>query len=57
MGFIRTAGGAVGPVNYVLLLNPCDVIRQLDVAGKLRAEAMNALRARMIEIGATDLDD
>ena len=57
MGFIRTESGAGGPVNYVLLLNPYDVVRRLDAAGELRTEAMNALRARMVEIGATDLVD
>lgn len=56
LGFIEYKGGASGPVNYVLLLNPYRVIRQHIEAGVLREDAANALQERMIEVGATDWD-
>lgn len=56
LGFIKFKEGANGPVNYVLLLNPFRIVRQHIDSGALRGDAANALRARMIEIGATDLD-
>ena len=56
LGFIKFKEGANGPVNYVLLLNPFQVVRQHIDSGELRGDAENTLRERMIEIGATDLD-
>ena len=57
LGFIKYKAGASGPVNYVLILNPYRVIQQHIQSGKLREEAVNVLQERMIEVGATDLDD
>lgn len=56
LGFIRYKGGASGPVNYVLLLNPYRVIQKHVQADNLREEAANALQERMIEVGALDWD-
>lgn len=56
LGFIRYKGGASGPVNYVLLLNPYRVIQKHVQADSLREEAANALQERMIEVGALDWD-
>ena len=57
LGFIMYKGGASGPVNYVLILNPYGVIQQHIKSGKLRGDVVNVLLERMIEVGATDLDD
>lgn len=57
LGFIEFKPGANGPVNYVLLRNPFHVVRQHIDNKKVSDQAENALRERMIEIGATDLDD
>ena len=57
LGFIKYKAGTSGPVNYVLILNPYEVIQQHIQSGKLREEAVNVLQERMIEVGATDLDD
>ena len=57
LGFIEYKGGASGPVNYVLIRNPYRVILQHIQSGKLREEVVNVLQERMIEVGATDLDD
>lgn len=56
LGFIQYKGGASGPVNYVLLLNPYQVIQKHVQADNLREEAANALQERMIEVGALDWD-
>ena len=56
LGFIQYKGGASGPVNYVLLLNPYRVIQKHVQADNLREEAANALQERMIEVGAFDWD-
>ena len=57
LGFVEFKEGANEPVNYVLLLNPFPVVRRHIEDGTLRKDAANALRERMLEVGATDLDD
>ena len=57
LGFIEFEPGASGPVNYVLLRNPFHVIRRHIDNGSLPVQAQNAITERMIEIGASDLDD
>ena len=56
-GFILVEPGPSGPVNYVLLKNPFHVLRRYIDEDKLPPQVANALRARMADIGATDLDD
>jgi hypothetical protein len=59
LGFIRTKEGASGPLTYALILNPYHVIKghhDKRTPG-LRSDKYNALMARAVEIGATDLDE
>lgn len=56
LGFIRYQAGPNYSVNYVLVLNPYDVVQGHIESGDLREETVNALTERMIEIGANDLD-
>jgi len=58
LGFIDVKPGPNGPMSYVLLWNPYHVIQELHKKKQpgLAEDAYNALRARMIEIKATDLD-
>jgi hypothetical protein len=58
LGFIDVQPGPSGPLTYVLLWNPHLVIDSLRQTGRLVVsdEDWNALNARLIEIGATDLE-
>ncbi len=56
LGFIDFRPGSNGPVHYVLLYNPYHVIARHHEAGRVNEAAYNALRERVIEIGANDLD-
>lgn len=56
LGFIRIAEGPNGPISYVLICNPYQIVKQHFEAGRINAASYNALNARMIEIGAQDLD-
>ena len=56
LGFIDVRPGTNGPVHYVLLYNPYHVIKRHHEAGRVNEAAYNALRERVIEIGADDLD-
>lgn len=59
MGFIKTKSGSSGPFNYVLIVNPYQVIKrqyQKKHPG-VRMDAWNTLQQRVIEIGADDLED
>lgn len=56
--FIDVKEGPSGPFNYVLIWNPYLVIedlRKAQTAG-LSDSSYNALRARIVEVGADDLD-
>ncbi|WP_207382949.1 hypothetical protein [Pseudaestuariivita atlantica] len=57
LGFIRTSAGASGEINYLLILNPYPVLLEHYKAGRINARYWNAFTSRLIEIGATDLDD
>lgn len=58
LGFIKTAGGALGPESYALILNPYLVIRShhTERTPGLIVDKVNALMARAAEIGAPDFD-
>jgi len=56
-GFIDVLPGSNGPISYILIFNPYVVLRTLHGEGKLSDGPFNALRQRMIEIGAQDLDE
>ena len=51
------AEGRNGPTSYVLIYNPYHVIKGHFEKGSINVAIFNALKQRMIEIGAQDLDD
>ena len=51
LGFIKSKGGASGDFNYVLILNPLNVIESL-YKEKEKDDFYNALIGRMNEVGA-----
>jgi len=56
LGFIGIKDGPNGPISYVLIYNPYRVIRGHYAAGHVPQGTYNALKQRLIEIGAQDLD-
>ena len=58
LGFIETKSGASGEFNYVLLLNPHKIISKLskEKTITLKQDSLNALRARLNEVGAKDVN-
>jgi hypothetical protein len=56
LDFIDIKSGASGPINYILLYNPYHVIKRHHQDGKVDEAAYNALKERVIEIGADYLD-
>lgn len=59
LGFIKLKEGPSGPMSYALIMNPYHVIKiQYEKRHPgVTADKYNALMARAIEIGASDLDD
>ena len=57
LGFIDVKEGPSGPVNYILIENPYVPLKKLRDEGMISDRFWNALMARMIEIGAEDLDE
>lgn len=57
LGFIDIKEGTNGPIHYILLINPYHVIVDLHENGRVSEGPYNALKERVIEIGADDLDD
>jgi hypothetical protein len=57
LGFIAIAEGPNGPISYVLIYNPYQVVSEHARNGSINAATFNALKQRMIEIGAQDLAD
>lgn len=56
LGFINVAAGPNGAISYVLLFNPYLVIKEHAEKGGIPDASFNALKQRMIEIGAQDMD-
>lgn len=56
LGFIDIKAGPNGAISYVLVLNPYHVVRKHYKAGHINEAFFNALKQRMIEIGAQDLE-
>jgi len=56
LGFIDVAEGPNGPISYLLIYNPYKVVKAHYKAGRINEAGFNALRQRMIEIGAQDMD-
>ena len=57
LDFINIADGPSGAISYVLIYNPYHVIRRHFDSGRIATATYNALKQRMIEIGAQDLDE
>lgn len=57
LGFIDIAEGPNGAISYVLIFDPYQVVQKHFEAGSINLATYNALKQRMIEIGAQDLDD
>ena len=57
LGFIDIKGGPSGPDSYILIHNPYTPLKRLRDNGQISERFWNALIARMIEIGADDLDN
>ncbi len=55
--FIDYKQGTSGPIHYILIFNPYHVIKKHRESGDLQEGPYNALRERMIEIRASDLDE
>lgn len=55
LGFISVKSGPSGPLSYVLLMNPYNVVHGLREQGEISEGLFNALNQRMVEIGADDL--
>jgi hypothetical protein len=57
LGFIAVAEGPNGPISYVLIYNPYQVVSRHLRDRRIDTGTFNALKQRMIEIGAQDLED
>lgn len=57
LGFIDVKEGPSGPVSYILIENPYRPLKALHSQGMISDQFWNALMARLIEIGADDLDE
>ncbi len=57
LGFIKSSVGASGDYSGVLLMNPLKAVKKLYNKGCVDQDVYNALITRMVEIGATDLDE
>jgi len=55
LGFIKAEPGPSGPYNYILILNPYTVIKELHANKKISKDRYNALFQRASDIGADDL--
>jgi len=56
MGLIDVKGGPNGPISYILLFNPYQVLQKAHSAGRIDQSSWNALMEKIIEIRAKDLD-
>ena len=54
-GFIKTKSGILGDFQYVLIMNPIQVIEE-HYREKHKDHAYNALLSRLAQVGADDLD-
>ncbi|MBA3325633.1 MAG: hypothetical protein H0T41_10390 [Rhodobacteraceae bacterium] len=57
LGFIDVKEGPSGPISYILIENPYTPLKALHKQGMISEQFWNALMARMIEIGADDMDE
>lgn len=57
LGFIDIADGPNGEISYVLIYNPYLVVKKHYDTGGVNAATFNALKQRMIEIGAPELEE
>ncbi|MGH1377063.1 MAG: hypothetical protein ACRBCK_12035 [Alphaproteobacteria bacterium] len=57
LGFVEFKEGTSGPIHYVLLHNPYEVIEALHAKKEVPNAAYNALIEKIIEIGEKSLDE
>jgi hypothetical protein len=57
LGFIDCKEGPAGPFQYILLLNPYQVVKALKAKGWVQESAYTALFQRAVDIGASDLTE
>jgi len=57
LGFIDYKGKPGAPFHYILIFNPYQVVKALHAKGWVQETAYTALLERVLEIGATDLDE
>ena len=57
LGFIVTNEGIYGEFSYVLILNPFEVVRDLNHEGQIDATRYTALLMRLEEVGSTELTE
>ena len=57
LGFIDCKDGPSGPFQYILLLNPYQVVKTLRAKGWVQDSAYTALFQRSVDIGAIDLTE
>ena len=57
LNFIDLKEGSNGAISYILLWNPYRVIKHHSQQGRVDNRSYNALLDRMIEIGASDLEE
>ena len=57
LGFIEVKDGPNGPISYVLLLNPFQVLKQHQLNGRVDTKSYNSLIERLIETGTDELAD
>jgi hypothetical protein len=57
LGFIDYKPGAAGPCQCVLLWNPYRIVKALNAKGWIQESAYTAFFQRVLEVGATDLDE
>lgn len=56
LGFIDIKPGTNGPIHYVLVFNPYPVIQRHHQEGRIGDAPFNALRERVLEIGASEFE-
>jgi hypothetical protein len=55
LGFIEILDGPSGPISYILILNPFQVLKEHHAKGSIGTRSYNALIERLIETGTDEL--
>lgn len=57
LGFIDAKKGPAGPYQHILIFNPYQAVKDLRKKGWIQESTYTALLQRVVEIGASDLDE